>query len=181
MYDFAAQRRLPVYPEGTEEAHDHLTLPPVKVVGAVEPEPQFAVDARFAESFEMLGYDLAAPAEGIRPGSSLAVTLYFRSRTPTERNYTRFLHLYSGELGMAAQSDSPPQNGGNPTWSWVAGEVIVDQVMLQIEPAAQAGVYALNTGFYDPEENAARVQPVRKSGEAWLDAQVTLQEIRVAP
>jgi hypothetical protein len=188
MYDFATLERLPTYDSSGAGPGDHVRLPPVKIIGQPAKRPEHEAYGRFGEEFELVGYDLDIPAEGVRPSSQVTLTLYYKSKTPTSRDYTRFLHLYSSELGMAAQSDSPPQRGGNPTWSWVPGEVVTDPVELSIGPDVQPGVYKLQAGFYDPSSQedlqlaaGARLPVYGKDGAPLPDAQVELGEIRVRP
>jgi hypothetical protein len=79
---------------------------------------------------------------------------------------------------MAAQVDSQPDDGKNPTWSWISGETVVDPVHLTVAADARPGVYSLRVGLYDPE-TGVRV-PLRDSAGAPLpDDQVILTELRV--
>ena len=182
MYVLATQDRLPVYISGLPPS-DRVRLPPVKIIGASVQKPTQLTPARFDGLGQLLGYDLTLPAPRsnttIQAGEQLTVTLYYQSETDTQRDYTRFLHLYSPSGGMVAQNDNLPQAGVNPTWSWVPGEVIVEQVTLQIDAQTPPGVYPLSLGFYDAKAEGLRVPARTLDGSPLLDDQVILTEVVV--
>jgi len=154
-------------------------LPPVKIVNQQAHEPTQHLTARFGYMAALLGYDLALPAAGLYPGEHFAITLYYRSEAATGADYTRFLHVYNAASGMAAQFDSPPQNGANPTWSWMPGEVIVDRVDLQVAEAAKPGQYTVYLGFYDPKAGGSRIQARDASGNGFPDDRVYVTAIEI--
>ena len=158
---------------------DSYDLPPIKVVNSPSARPQHKVAASFANLANFLGYDLAPPATTLKPGDTFTVTLYYQATTPTATDYTRFVHLYNPVLGMAAQFDSPPQQGANPTSAWVQNEVIADPVVLQIAPDAKSGSYQLQVGLY--EANSTRLSVHNSSGKPLPDAQIKLTELEVTP
>lgn len=178
MYEIRQMNRMAVTVEGEAVPGDVFRLPPIKVIGAPA-EPPIARPATFADGFRLLGYALHLPAEGLFPGTEFGVTLYYHSDTPTVIDYTRFFHLYSPELGLAAQADSPPQEGINPTWAWVAGETIIDNVTLHIADDAAPGEYRLFTGFYDAQAGAVRVEVQDEAGQVLPDGGVVLETVRV--
>ncbi|MCC6192664.1 MAG: hypothetical protein IT318_26885 [Anaerolineales bacterium] len=181
VYDFASLERLPVKLAGADAASDSLRLPPVKVLNAPRATPQHASPASFEGLATLLGYDLALPAGGLRAGSILSVTLYFRAEQASPRDLTRFIHLGHETHGLAAQADGPPQDGRNPTWAWVPGEVIADTVVLTIAPQAPAGQYELRLGLYDPAAGGARLPVYDQQGQPLPDDQVVLTKVTVAP
>ena len=179
MYDFDTRDRLPVRTAGQPTPDDHFRLPPVKIVNQTTPAPTRPVTARFGEMASLLGYDLTLPSVGLHVGDHFVVTLYYRSETLISGDYTRFLHLANGSGEMAAQFDSPPQNGSNPTWSWAPGEVIVDRVELQVAAQAKAGKYKLYLGFYDAKAGGARMAAHRADGQAFPDDRAVLTDIEI--
>ncbi len=179
MYNFATRDRLPVRTAGQATSDDHFRLPPVKIVNPATPTPTQQATAHFGDMASLLGYDLAVPAAGLHAGDHFSVTLYYRSEAATQVDYTRFLHLENATSGMAAQYDSPPQQGGNPTWSWAPGEVIVDRVALQVSAQASPGPYTLYLGFYDPKTNGVRIQARRADGKEFLDDRAIVTELNI--
>jgi hypothetical protein len=79
------------------------------------------------------------PTWACSPGATLTLTLYYRSLAPATADLTRFVHLYAPASGMIAQHDSLPTGGLNPTWAWLPGEVITDQVTLTVGADAAPG------------------------------------------
>ena len=178
MYEIRQMNRMAVTVEGEPVEGDVFRLPPIKVIGAPA-KPPVTRAATFAAGFRLLGYELHLPEDGLVPGAEFAVTLYYQSDTPTAIDYTRFFHLYNPTLGLAAQADSPPQAGVNPTGSWVAGETIVDTVTLQVAEDAMPGDYQLFTGFYDAQAGAVRVEVKDDAGQPLPDGGVVLETVRV--
>jgi hypothetical protein len=176
-----------IYDSQTGELQgDGYWLPAAKVLRtAPETPPEHETSVRFGEMATLLGYDLSlgdAEEERQRPevhrGSEITLTLYFRSDAATPTNYTRFVHLYDPQLGMAVQADSPPTGGINPTSAWLPGEVIVDRVPLTIAQDAAPGVYTLRVGLYDPSDGT-RVPVEDRTGNLLADAQVVLMDLRI--
>jgi hypothetical protein len=178
VYDYASLERLPAYDESGGPLDDYR-LPPVKVLaGELAVPPAYEVGVEIGDLGVLAGYDLDLPEAGLRPGSQFTVTLHIRADAPSSQSLTRFVHLASPALGMAAQGDSQPDDGRNPTWSWISGETVVDPVQLTVAADAPPGVYSLRVGLYDPE-TGIRV-PLRDSAGAPLaDDQVILTELRV--
>lgn len=155
VYDFATLDRLPI---PASDADRHL-LPPIKILGEVASEPAVMSGAQLGDLATLVGYMVASATElavgddlAVRAGDPLTLTLHWQSEAATATGYTRFIQIYHPELGMAAQFDSPPQAGANPTWAWVPGEVIVDTASLIIDTDAVPGDYGIYTGFYNPED-----------------------------
>lgn len=172
--------RLPIWDEDGKELQSFKLLP-VKVIGHRDDvAPNQALDVRFGDMARLIGYDLDLPETGVRPGDRLTLTLYFQSEVATATDYTRFVHLFDPDLGMAAQQDSQPQEGDNPTWSWVPGEVVVDTVSLDIKDDAPVGDYLLRVGFYDPESED-RVPAFDASGNPLADGQAVLEVLQLTP
>ena len=180
LYDFETMERLQAWAPGATEPADDYRLPPLKVINPPSRSPQHRVSARFADMAVLLGYDLSLPSSGLRAGDTFTLTLYYRSETPTPTDYARFVHFYSPELGMASQQDSLPQDGNNPTWSWVPGEVVTDTVTLTVSENARPGKYALQMGLYNPSDGMRL--PVRDRADNSLpDGQVILTEVSLLP
>jgi hypothetical protein len=179
LYSRDAVDRLSVKDEDGQLSGDAYRLPPVKIQ-AENPgiRPQREIFAAIDGFATLKGYDLELPEEGLRPGSQFVVTLYFDARTQSQQDLTRFVHLIDPSFGMAAQGDSKPDDGRNPTWAWASGETVVDRVRLTVAADAPPGVYSLRVGLYDPATGVRA--PLRDSAGASLsDDQVILAELRV--
>jgi hypothetical protein len=179
LYSRDAVDRLPVQNEDGESSGDAYRLPPVKIL-AVDPDirPEREIFAAIDDFATLKGYDLDLPEEGLRPGSQFVLTLYFDVQTESPQDLTRFVHLIDPGFGMAAQVDSQPDDGKNPTWSWISGETVVDPVRLTLATDARPGVYSLRVGLYDPA-TGVRVPLRDRAGVPLPDDQVILTELQV--
>ncbi len=113
--------------------------------------PQHPVAAVWAEQLGLIGYDTDRPA--YTPGERIVLTLYWQSLAPTAVDYTVFTHLLGPPhpaTGSAvwAGDDHEPGLASYPTSAWAAGEIIVDEFVLNIPPDAPAGQYDLEVGLY---------------------------------
>jgi hypothetical protein len=181
VYNFSTLDRLTAYMGAGQDLGYDVRLPPIKIINRAILTPEQPIDAQFGEIAHMTGYDLQLPEAGLRAGDIFTVTLHWESDAATTVAYTRFVHLYHAERGMAAQFDSPPQNGANPTWAWVPGEVVADSVALQVLPEIQPGAYALNVGLYNARAGGERLPVYGPDGEPFTDQVVALTEIVVNP
>ena len=71
-------------------------------------------------------------------------------------SYKVFVHLLDANGVPRAQADVIPLNGTRPTWSWLPGEIIADEIVLKIPADLPAGQYRLTTGLYN-ELNGTRL------------------------
>lgn len=79
--------------------------------------------------------------------------LYWSPRGRPSQNYTVFVHALDSEGKLVGQADAPPQDGKYPTGVWDAGETIVDQHLLDVDPSK---VSSVAVGLYLPA-NGQRV------------------------
>lgn len=129
------------------------------------------LSVRFEQGIELIGYQ-AEPAltDGLRPGASLKLTLFWRATQPVEGSYTVFTHLLGEQTNPAtgnpvwAQHDGEPQSGQRPTSSWVEGEVVADEHVLPLAADAPPGPYLLEVGLYDAT-TSARLSRLDEAGQ----------------
>lgn len=133
--------------------HVRLTRYALPPLGAASIQPSEAI---WENGIQLQSYTLAPPAQVIRPGDSLYLTLYWQAHGPTTIPYTAFTHIVGTRLNpkdgtpVWAGHDMIPGNGERPTTSWQAGEVIRDPHILTLDPNAPPGEYILEVGLYDP-------------------------------
>jgi hypothetical protein len=182
LYDMGTRERLPVSNAAEKPLGDAVRLSPLKVVNRSPRLPGHRVAARFGNVATLLGYDLTMLGSQPRAGQPFTLTLCYRSETATQLDLTRFVHLYRPASGMAAQNDSLPAGGENPTWAWIPGEVICEDVALSVAPDAEPGRYVLSMGFYDARaDGQAQRLPVFDDDhdEPLPDAQMILTEVDI--
>lgn len=104
--------------------------------------------ARFADSIELLGYDLAAP-QPLKPHDQVRLTLYWRALKPMSTSYTVFTHLINRENKIYGQRDKLPLDGARQTTSWSPGEIFTDNYEFEVADAAPSGAYQIEIGLYN--------------------------------
>ncbi len=179
LHEFKSQERLPAFDANGAELADGVRLPPVKVLGSPPPPPQHRLAASLGDIADLLGYDLEPAGTTLRPGQALTLTLYYRSKTATAVDYTRFVHV-NGPAGLAAGHDSPPHEGGNPTWAWVPGEVVADQSVVTLPADMAPGAYRLTMGFYNRAAGGTRLAARDSHGQPLANDEVVLGELASA-
>ena len=178
LYRFGDGQRLPITDAAGQLLGTELALPPVKVVAQPKAAPAQKVNVRLGDWGELQGFTVTPDAAIVAPGDVLTLTLFYRANGPAPLDYTRFIHVHNTALGMAAQQDAPPLNGGNPTSAWVAGEQIVETVALAIPLDVQEGEYTVWFGMYDPASGERT--PLRDAaGQPLQDNWVALVSITV--
>ncbi len=105
-------------------------------------------DASFGGQIRLLGYEVASDA--IAAGGPLTVTLAWRAEQAMDTSYSVFLHLLDSNDQIVAQRDAPPGGQELPTNTWLPGEVVTHEHVIQPESPLQPGVYNLVVGIYDP-------------------------------
>jgi len=148
----------------------------------------------------LLGYELAFQDDdgGYTPRSSpyiatpsqgLRVTLVWRCLTPTNTDYTVFVHLLSPGGQMIGQHDGWPGNGFRLTelWQpmpfkrtsqWSPGDVFRDVHYLQLSPHAPAAKALLKVGMYDLE-SGQRLAAFESHGARFPDDSIVIAEVEV--
>ena len=135
---------------------DGYMLPPIKIVGPSPGQPAHRPDVRVGDMAELWATTLNCRVVGC--GRAIpTLTVYYRSTSPTARDYIQFVHLANDASSMAAQYDGPPQGGANPTSSWQPGERVANRVTLQLADAVSPGQYTLAVGLYEAKDPGRRV------------------------
>ncbi len=112
------------------------------------PAPQHPLDADFGGQIRLLGYDLQGA--GGKGQETLGITLYWQAEKRPGADYAVFAHLLGPAGNIRAQADSAPRGGGYPTRWWLPGEVVADNLVLELPPETPCNVpYRLIVGLYD--------------------------------
>lgn len=121
------------------EGRPHIFTPPD--IGA-------PIVATFDQEVRLLGLEKSLAAV-MDPGAQLSVPLIWQVLQPSLRPLVRFVHLIDSEGRLVAQQDTIPCNGECPATSWLAGEVLQDEAILDLPPSLVEGQYTLVAGWYD--------------------------------
>ncbi len=128
--------------------------------------------AVFGERIQLLGTNL------VQDETTATLTLYWQALAPVQADYTRFVHMLSPESGKAplTQNDSYPVYNSYPTSQWTTGEIVADEVVLNMSDVP-AGEFQLIVGFYD--EALVRLTAVAEDGSLLPDNVMTLERIKI--
>jgi hypothetical protein len=132
-------------------------------------------DVRMGDAIALRGYTI--PAEVLRPGDVLPVTLYWEALGVPAGRYKVFLHLMDADGGIVSQVDSEPGDGMNLTSGWRPDQgVFPDRYGVLVPALLLPGEYRLLLGMYDVS-GAPRL-PIAVDGEQAGDA-LTLGAVEV--
>jgi len=114
----------------------------------------------------------------VRPGETIAVTLYWKAQQEIGTDYKVFVHLYDGEGGILAQRDRHPGLGTRPTTTWERGEVVADRYSIPTPSDAPIGNYELGVGMYDPQ-SGERLAALGPDGDRLPHNRVILGSVEI--
>ncbi len=110
------------------------------------------INQRLGKQVALIGQD----ASCTQTDAECRVKLWWRAEKDMPESYKVFVQLLDANGVPRAQADVIPQNGARPTWSWLPGEIIADEVVLKFPADLPAGTYRLTTGLYN-ELNGERL------------------------
>ncbi|MCS7001759.1 MAG: hypothetical protein NZ518_02815, partial [Dehalococcoidia bacterium] len=165
LYDERTGRRLPIEGAG----RDYAIVGVVETRGVGDPAPSGLVNARFAESVQLVGVDIEG---AIVPGGTLRIVAHWRAIGAPDRDWTVFTHLVDASGALIAQKDSQHAAGAYPTSRWRLGEYVRDYYDLSLPSAVATGDYRVLLGLYGPDGQRAPVAP------AAADRAVTVATLR---
>jgi len=140
--------------------------------------PRLMLDANLDNKVLLVACDLED--DGLQPGETLQLVLYWRALQPIQDNYTVFVHVAQADGATLVQRDVQPREGTHPTGSWVTGELVRDPYELLIPGDASPDLYWLKVGMYS--QATMQRLPVVDSGQAAvLQDSVLVKELRVVP
>ncbi|MEW6232097.1 MAG: glycosyltransferase family 39 protein [Chloroflexota bacterium] len=177
LYELSSRDELPRF-DGQGRPLKSPILGTIKVAAArpAQYQPEERTSYNLGNRAALIGYDLAA--RQVRPGGSLAVTLYWKVLESFEADYTVFCHLAVPGEKPVAQADGVPVRGFYPTKLWEKGEVIADEYLVQVAPEAPPGSYRLLVGMYLPS-SGQRLPVIGEGGKAQGDT-IALAEVQVS-
>jgi hypothetical protein len=136
---------------------------------------QHTVNANFANTLTLLGYDL--PWRRVQPGTSFPITLHWRAERTMGQNLIVFNHLLDQAAVQRGGADRVPQLYYT-TLLWVPGEIVSDAYDVPVAPTAPPGVYWLDVGLY-PSEQPTFSLPLFASGQPLDRNSVRLGPLKV--
>lgn len=138
------------------------------------PDMAHQAGVAFGDEMVLLGYDLR------REGDTLRLTLHWQAQARPAADRKVFVHLFDPATErIAAQADSEPRQGRYPTSQWAPGEVVSDEVILNLKDVA-AGAYRLAVGLYGPGDEPRLPARLLDGTRLALDRYVLSQELVVS-
>jgi 4-amino-4-deoxy-L-arabinose transferase-like glycosyltransferase len=117
---------------------------------SVEPKPAHPLDANLGDQLDVLGWDLfdsrGRPIDGIVPGETVELVIYYRVVARVTTNWETFVHIDGFQRRFNA--DHPTLGGRYPFSLWRIGDVVADRHSFALEPNFTPGQYRLFFGLY---------------------------------
>jgi hypothetical protein len=110
-----------------------------------------ALSHHLGDQIALIGYALDRSV--VKPGESIRLRLYWKAMQRPAADYTVFAQVRAGNDQIVAQKDSPPQAGAYPTSFWDAGEIVIDDRVIEIPSNAPLGSYPIKIGMYLPADD----------------------------
>jgi 4-amino-4-deoxy-L-arabinose transferase-like glycosyltransferase len=156
---------------------DNVVITSVRSRNFEVPPMSNEVRANFGDEIVLLGLDF--PQRRVQPGGALPITLYWQAQRSTAQHYTVSNHLLdSVDLRQWGGYDRIPQDYYS-TVLWTPGEVVRDDYLVPVDPAAPPGVYRLDLGLYADMGGQVRHLPLVADGHILDTNSVTITPIKV--
>ncbi len=134
----------PVYRDGDDNALDRVFLGYVIIPPDADSSQATPVKAQFADTILLDAFALS-PAE---PGRPWAITLFWDTLNPPDKDFTVFVHLVDEKGQIVASHDGMPVENRFPTRAWRRGQIVSDVHRLDLPPNLEPGIYQVNVGMY---------------------------------
>ena len=139
------------------------------------PQGDHGRDCQVGEAIAFRGY---ACSEAVEEGKDLHLSLYWLAERPVHADYKVFVHLVGAGETIIAQSDSEPEGARRRTNTWQAGQMVLDDHVLEVPDDTPAGDYRLYVGMYDPT-TMQRLPVVDENGSRLPDDRLPIGSVSV--
>lgn len=117
------------------------------------PRPGAPLDIAFEDQLESFGWEVTDRSgrivEGVVPGTSYHLRFYYRVLRPITGSWKAFVHIDGYQRRFNGDHDVL---GGKYAMNlWQPGDIVVDDLELQLEPNFTPGDYAVYFGFFSGE------------------------------
>ncbi len=152
LIDQGTQQRLPAYAaDGSPLTTNFVGQIKVAAATYTTPPIEHALSYRLGDQFELVGYNL--DRSNVQPRGSIGLRLYWKALRRPDADYTVFAQVRDAANHIVAQKDDPPQVGAYPTSFWDAGEVVIDDRVIEFPADVPASTYPIKVGMYLPPAN----------------------------
>jgi hypothetical protein len=133
--------------------------------------PEHVLEVRLGDRRRFLGYDLRSTE--VSPGDRVPIVLYWQTEEPVADDLSVSLHLLDPAGELIWQEDGAAARGTRPTWSWEAGEVVVDPHTLVLSQDLPEGKYHLVASLYD-WQTGERLHAATSDGDELVNDQIAV-------
>lgn len=120
------------------------------IVLTAEPKPQHALDIRFADKVQLLGYDLST--DTVQEGKPFTVTWYWKVLEPLDQGFKVFTHLMDAEKHSRLNLDSArPFRESYPEGEWKKGDLLRDAQEVTVPKGWKSKSATFCLGFWRDE------------------------------
>jgi hypothetical protein len=152
IIDEHTRQRLPAYAsDGSQLTTNFVDQIKVAPLEYTTPSIDKALSHHLGDQIALIGYALDRSV--VKPGESIRLRLYWKAMQRPAADYTVFAQVRAGNDQIVAQKDSPPQAGAYPTSFWDAGEIVIDDRVIEIPSNAPLGSYPIKIGMYLPADD----------------------------
>jgi hypothetical protein len=144
------------------------------------PVVEYAVGAVLGDRITLLGYDLVQGDAELRLDLHWQAGEAWAAGADVSPDYLVFVHLYDPDSEtIVAQSDARPRKGTYPTASWAPGEVVSDEIVLDLS-GTSPGRYRLGVGMVEMG-SSDRAPIVDVGGNALPSGRLVLESVVTIP
>ncbi|MFQ5575537.1 MAG: ArnT family glycosyltransferase [Anaerolineae bacterium] len=133
---------------------DYVWIYPGPIIGRTPPKMPGALNISFGKGVTLINYQVSIityQSSIINYQSSIPVTLYWRVNAPLPPDLNVSIRAVDGEGVIWGQVDRLPIGGLVRTDKWRPGDIIRDEYMLPLDPAAPPGEYTFDILLYNFE------------------------------
>ncbi len=115
------------------------------------PSTQYTLNANFADTLTLLGYDL--PQRRVQSGATFPIALHWRAERTIGQHLIVFNHLLDQANSQRGGADRVPQLYYT-TLLWAPQEIVSDAYNVPVAADAPPGVYWLDVGLYPADQSS---------------------------
>ncbi len=175
LYDADSGERRPAFLPGGSPAPDGVLKTQLVAVTKAEP---LTVPPEAQPVNAKIGNAALAAYQAKLEGSTLNLTLYWRSGGPMAEDGVIFIHLFDASGQFVLGADSRPRNGSYLTQVWQNGEGILDEHRIDLPNDLPPGEYTIKVGVYD-SATLNRLAAQTANGEIATDGVLTLGSTKI--
>ena len=106
-------------------------------------------DVTFGSIVRLAGYKL--PGSTFTTDEPVLLTLYWEVVGTSDKDYVVFTHVLNGNSLLIGQHDSQPAQSARPTSTWISGEYVIDEHLIELRQQGTSDSPILEIGLYEAQ------------------------------